>query len=290
MPRTRSISVSVLPCLALPLAACAPDADLPTWEPLDRDTIAARLTEPTAAVSELAEGELTDALGEDFPELVEAARGITYAFSIVSDLVADQPAVPAMSSGTGSGRGTNFFVSVSCPGDWEAPRTDFSRGEMRLDSATIGRDVIGFLSGGDVLATFRSCELGALRLNGRAPGRVELDLGVLGLGAYSPFDDPPKALAAFDVEALELAYGALRIRTLLVLCEGWAGCHSRQAFAAEVVGSAGSYVLFAELTADYFQNPTELVVSLNAAEATVECSYAPSRSTPFECDFDAPSP
>lgn len=152
--------------------ACAPEVDVPQWEPLDVEALRAAVENPTARFAD----------DPEFDALSEALTGPSTAASVDAATaglreVLDQGDPPAMDEPPGNdgdsslGSGTSVFLKVACGGpDPNAIDRTFQFGHIRVDSPGLTREVIENLRvEGDLLLSFVQCSALGLTYDGVAP-------------------------------------------------------------------------------------------------------------------------
>lgn len=282
--------MSGVACVWSVLPACVPEASVVEWDRLESEEIDKRLGEPSGGEIDLEDSELLDAIAERIPELTDAARVLAYMVKIINEFAEEQKSRVDGGGGTAARRsgpkvrGTRFFVSVACPGDWAEPELDFSHGTARVDSPLIRGDVIGFLSGGDLLVTFKACEAGDTTLDGEAPARIQIGGALLGLAAADPAE---RTGIALDARELNISVGTVGLGVVLAICDGFETCLERQNVAAEIGTPGGTYVVVLEVTSDYYAGTIdELTVTVRGAAGTAECVYRRRGEPPIECSAE----
>jgi hypothetical protein len=133
--------------------ACFPDIKPITFDPIDVPALESALAEPTGEVNEETLIEIAD-------HLIENERAFQAVRALIQEVYEEDGG-----DTTPDGKvfrelsGTNAYVRISCTGhDIQNPVTDFSEGELRIDSPTFTDEFLeNYDTKGDMLVRFSAC-------------------------------------------------------------------------------------------------------------------------------------
>lgn len=289
--RTSRTTRLVLGGMALSIASgCATEAIHARWEPLTEEEVRAGLT-PTGQLALLADPTTLASVEARLPALVETARFMgRFLTAVVGVAAADQSgAEAALPAGDNAPvrdgadtLGTSFFVAVACPGDQDAPVTDFSRGRVRLDSPELtSLELESLLAGGELLLSFQACAVGAFVLEGQLPGRYIVNLDSLSLpGGVTP-DDKPLAALAVDASSLDVSGNYLPLGVVGFACGGQSPCHDDIRTVAELdAGELGTLRIGFRLTSVAWNGRQAIAVDVAGADGNARCTFEYYRAPP----------
>ncbi|HSC89834.1 MAG TPA: hypothetical protein VLC09_21305 [Polyangiaceae bacterium] len=276
---------------------CQPEVSHLSWNSLDQEEIDRALDEPTGTLPLREEPEILREVEARLPALLDASRFLSTVMQVAidvgsSDANARMDELPEVTEGPKSADqtwGTSLYLRIACPGDFESPVTDFSRGEVRLDSPSLTTlDLRELRSGGEFLLSFGECRFGKTQLDAQIPGRYLLNAERLGYFASPDPDDTPVAAVGLDLGvALRELEGVDPLGIVAVACGGKGACQEDYRFAAEFHSSAtGSYVVRGRLLRDYWSKPTDVGLEISGATFASACTYSPSGA--LACDSREP--
>lgn len=279
--------------LLLCLTGCEPDIEFVEWDPLEAEQVQSALGEPTAILDNVLTPERLKAIAQRMPLLLEHTR---FAAEVVDALgeAADAPVDGAGAAGSGAGdepkkrvdQGTVYYLGMGCPGAGSTPDFNTKNGVMRIDSQRLDSlDPTALLDGGSVLFSFEDCQVGPVRLSGRAPAVLQLAREVVDPTGMLPVTESTFAMAA-DLSALQAKDTESPVGVTGFLCRGFGSCAEYQDVRAELVGDGeGTAVASFALDRNYWLNPERLALRLATAKGSASCEYAAEDGL-LDCNVD----